>query len=159
MLTATELFSLSRHTDIRLEIESERNLHALASQQPQSVSSTALNCQPSLFKTQTVCSAAVCQLNGNLSAQLNFNLSTQMSAYMQFVSSAATCQLSCQLSCNSSTQLSGLLTTQAFPLSDASLSRQQAFGIPCAKALADCILCCSRNWILQMTPVLLCHET
>ena len=51
----------------------------------------------------------------------------------------------------------GLLTAQACPLSEASLSRQQVFGTFCAKALADCILCCWSLWILQLTAVLCCH--
>ena len=51
----------------------------------------------------------------------------------------------------------GLLTAQACPLSEASLSRQQVFGTFCAKALADCILCCCSLWVLQLTAVLCCH--
>ncbi len=51
-----------------------------------------------------------------------------------------------------------LLTEQALPLSEASLSRQQVFGTSCVLALADSTLCCCINWILQITAVLFCHE-
>ncbi len=51
-----------------------------------------------------------------------------------------------------------LLTEQALPLSEGSLSRQQVFGISCVLALADSTLCCCRNWILQITAVLFYHE-
>ncbi len=57
-----------------------------------------------------------------------------------------------------STANEGLLTAQACPLSEASLSRQQIFGTPCVLALADSILCCCTNWILKMTAVLFCLE-
>ena len=51
-----------------------------------------------------------------------------------------------------------LLTEQALPLSEGSLSRQQVFGTSCVLALAVTTLCCCINWILQITAVLFCHE-
>jgi len=51
-----------------------------------------------------------------------------------------------------------LLTEQALPLSEGSLSRQQVFGTSCVLALADSTLCCCINWRLQITAVLFCHE-
>ncbi len=51
-----------------------------------------------------------------------------------------------------------LLTEQALPLSEGSLSRQQVFGASYVLALADSTLCCCINWILQITAVLFCHE-
>ena len=56
------------------------------------------------------------------------------------------------------TENRSLLTEQALPLSEGSLSRQQVFGTSCVLALADSTLCCCTNWILQLTAVLFCHE-
>ena len=51
----------------------------------------------------------------------------------------------CCANASDSTADKGLLTAQAFPFSEASLSRQQVninvFGMLCPKALAGCILC------------------
>lgn len=65
-------------------------------------------------------------------------------------------RLHCCAYTSDSTANKDLLTAQGFPLSEASLSRQQVFGVPCATALAGCIPCCCRN-ILQRTAVLFCH--
>ena len=53
-----------------------------------------------------------------------------------------------------STAIKALLTAQTLPLSEASMSRLQMFGTSCAKALADCILCCCLGWMPQLTAVL-----
>ena len=51
---------------------------------------------------------------------------------------------------------SSLLTEQALPLSEGSLSRQQVLGTSCVLALPVTTLCCCINWILQITAVLFC---
>ncbi len=40
-------------------------------------------------------------------------------------------------------------------VTDTSLSKQQASGVPCAKGLADCILCCCSEWTSQLTSQML----
>ena len=49
-----------------------------------------------------------------------------------------------------STGTEGLLSAQSCPLSEASLSKKQVFGVPCTKAIADCTLCCCTKWTLLM---------
>lgn len=51
-----------------------------------------------------------------------------------------------------------LLTAQPLPLSEESLSRQQAFAASCAMALACDLLLCGTNWILQIRAALFCHK-
>ena len=59
----------------------------------------------------------------------------------------------CKTNCRESRNL---LTEQALPLSEGSLSRQHFFGTSCILALAHCGCCINR--ILQVTPALFCHK-
>ena len=56
-----------------------------------------------------------------------------------------------------STENKGLLTSQALPLSQASLGRQQAFVVFCASAAVTRLLLCCQTWILQLTAVDFAH--
>ena len=60
-------------------------------------------------------------------------------------------------SASGSTENKGLLTSQALPLSQASLGRQQAFVVSCASAAVTRLLLCCQTWILQLTAVDFAH--
>ena len=60
-------------------------------------------------------------------------------------------------SASGSTENKGLLTSQALPLSQASLGRQQAFVVSCASAAVTMLLLCCQTWILQLTAVDFAH--
>ena len=60
-------------------------------------------------------------------------------------------------SASGSTDNKGLLTSQALPLSQASLGRQQAFVVSCASAAVTRLLLCCQSWILQLTAVDFAH--
>ena len=74
----------------------------------------------------------------------------------QFFSSIGV-RLYCGANASDSFENRGLLTEQALPLSEESLSRQQAFDPSCAMAFAACLLLHWRNWILQVNAGMFCQ--